>query len=231
MMAHPLALQLRNLQSLVEIGVDKNTTVVFPAPLMSTIGELGAFLARETAAAQETLVSTGSLAPISLSTTPPGARRVRPAARRRRCGDARRGDDMTILAASPAAGPTDSRPARLNLRPKVKTFGVRGRSDGAWWPRTTNLQGELQALDVGVRTLTGSRIAHISYTLSAWDPAPTKAWSTLGMTKFGWFTDPAHAAFLDLTLSDYSRLVLTVIAPDTEPSQAHLELGKGSAAA
>jgi regulator of protease activity HflC (stomatin/prohibitin superfamily) len=51
MAAHPLALQLRNLQSLVEIGVDKNTTVVFPAPLMSTIGELGAFLAKETAAA------------------------------------------------------------------------------------------------------------------------------------------------------------------------------------
>jgi regulator of protease activity HflC (stomatin/prohibitin superfamily) len=51
MMAHPLALQLRNLQSLVEIGVDKNTTVVFPAPLMSTIEELGAFLSREGAAA------------------------------------------------------------------------------------------------------------------------------------------------------------------------------------
>jgi regulator of protease activity HflC (stomatin/prohibitin superfamily) len=51
MMAHPLALQLRNLQSIVEIGVDKNTTVVFPAPLMSTIGELGSFLAREAEAA------------------------------------------------------------------------------------------------------------------------------------------------------------------------------------
>ncbi len=50
MMAHPLALQLRNLQSLVEIGVDKNTTVVFPAPLMSTIQELGAFLTRESKA-------------------------------------------------------------------------------------------------------------------------------------------------------------------------------------
>jgi regulator of protease activity HflC (stomatin/prohibitin superfamily) len=50
MMAHPLALQLRNLQTLVEISVDKNSTVVFPAPLMSTIQELGAFLARETAA-------------------------------------------------------------------------------------------------------------------------------------------------------------------------------------
>ena len=50
MMTHPLALQLRNLQTLVEIGVDKNTTVVFPAPLMSTIQELGAFLVRETTA-------------------------------------------------------------------------------------------------------------------------------------------------------------------------------------
>ena len=51
MMAHPLALQLRNPQTLVEVAVDKNSTVVFPAPLMSTIGELGAFLAREGAAA------------------------------------------------------------------------------------------------------------------------------------------------------------------------------------
>ena len=30
--------------------MDQNTTVVFPAPLMSTIQELGAFLAREQAA-------------------------------------------------------------------------------------------------------------------------------------------------------------------------------------
>ena len=61
MMAHPLALQLRNLQSLVEIGVDKNTTVVFPAPLMSTIEELGSFIAAEKAAA-------------SLATQAPGTR-------------------------------------------------------------------------------------------------------------------------------------------------------------
>ncbi|MBF6172353.1 MULTISPECIES: slipin family protein [Nocardia] len=50
MMAHPLALQLRNLQTLIELGVDKNTTVVFPAPLMSAISEVGTFLAREKAA-------------------------------------------------------------------------------------------------------------------------------------------------------------------------------------
>jgi hypothetical protein len=51
MMAHPLALQLRNLQTMVEIAVDKNSTIMFPAPLMSTIEEIGAFLSREAAAA------------------------------------------------------------------------------------------------------------------------------------------------------------------------------------
>jgi regulator of protease activity HflC (stomatin/prohibitin superfamily) len=59
MMAHPLALQLRNLQSLVEIGVDKNSTVVFPAPLMTTIAELGAFLAREQNAAIPVVTPNG----------------------------------------------------------------------------------------------------------------------------------------------------------------------------
>jgi len=51
MMRHPLALQLRNLQTLLELGVEKNTTIVFPAPLMSAIGELTAFLTRESGAA------------------------------------------------------------------------------------------------------------------------------------------------------------------------------------
>jgi len=66
MMAHPLALQLRNLQSLVEIGVDKNTTVVFPAPIMTTIAELGSFIAHEAAAAA--------------SATPPSPKAASPAA-------------------------------------------------------------------------------------------------------------------------------------------------------
>jgi hypothetical protein len=54
---------LRNLQTLVEISVDKNSTVIFPAPLMSTIQELGAFLKNETQA-------VGDL-PVSPVTPPP----------------------------------------------------------------------------------------------------------------------------------------------------------------
>jgi len=68
MMAHPLALQLRNLQSLVEIGVDKNTTVVFPAPLMTTIAELGAFLAREATASTPSAAITADEQPARTAT-------------------------------------------------------------------------------------------------------------------------------------------------------------------
>ena len=73
MMAHPLALQLRNLQSLVEIGVDKNTTVVFPAPLMSTIGELGTFLTREATAAATRTAPSGITKLTPAVVAPPGA--------------------------------------------------------------------------------------------------------------------------------------------------------------
>ncbi len=48
MMQHPIALQLRNLQTLVEISVDHNSTIIFPAPLMSAVTDLVSFLTRET---------------------------------------------------------------------------------------------------------------------------------------------------------------------------------------
>jgi hypothetical protein len=75
MMAHPLALQLRNLQTLVEIGVDHNTTVVFPAPLMSTIQELGAFLTREANAVSNVTRTAPPTAspPERVSSTPPSS--------------------------------------------------------------------------------------------------------------------------------------------------------------
>ncbi len=69
MMAHPLALQLRNLQTLAELGVEKNTTVVFPAPMMSAIGEISSFLTRETAAAKEITPPLAPAEPPALSWT------------------------------------------------------------------------------------------------------------------------------------------------------------------
>jgi len=45
--AHPIALQLRNLQVLLEIASEKNSTILFPASFMSTIRDLKDFVESE----------------------------------------------------------------------------------------------------------------------------------------------------------------------------------------
>ena len=47
MMAHPIALQLRNLQTLSEIATEKNSTIIFPAQFMSTISDIQKFIGEE----------------------------------------------------------------------------------------------------------------------------------------------------------------------------------------
>ncbi len=47
MAAHPIALQLRNLQTMAEISVEKNSTIIFPAQFMSTISEVKKFMELE----------------------------------------------------------------------------------------------------------------------------------------------------------------------------------------
>lgn len=44
---HPIALQLRNLQVLSEIAVEKNSTIVFPSQLFSTVDSLKKFVSGE----------------------------------------------------------------------------------------------------------------------------------------------------------------------------------------
>jgi len=47
MAAHPIALQLRNLQTMAEISVEKNSTIIFPAQLMSTVNDIKKFITGE----------------------------------------------------------------------------------------------------------------------------------------------------------------------------------------
>ena len=58
--------------------MDNNTTVVFPAPLMSAIGDIGTFFARETAAAS-TMLEPPIVAPSANEETTPGASAKKPA--------------------------------------------------------------------------------------------------------------------------------------------------------
>ena len=45
--AHPIALQLRNLQVLSDISVEKNSTIIFPSQFLDTIDSVKAFMAKE----------------------------------------------------------------------------------------------------------------------------------------------------------------------------------------
>jgi regulator of protease activity HflC (stomatin/prohibitin superfamily) len=45
--AHPIALQLRNLQTLTEIATEKNSTIVFPAQFMDTVSAVKNFMSSE----------------------------------------------------------------------------------------------------------------------------------------------------------------------------------------
>jgi regulator of protease activity HflC (stomatin/prohibitin superfamily) len=45
--AHPIALQLRNLQVLSEISVEHNSTIVFPAQFLDSVRAIGGFVQRE----------------------------------------------------------------------------------------------------------------------------------------------------------------------------------------
>lgn len=44
---HPIALQLRNLQVLSDIAVEKNSTIVFPSQFLDTVQSVKAFMAKE----------------------------------------------------------------------------------------------------------------------------------------------------------------------------------------
>jgi len=46
---HPVALQLRTLQTMAEISVEKNSTIIFPAQFMTTVQEALAALAKDSA--------------------------------------------------------------------------------------------------------------------------------------------------------------------------------------
>jgi len=47
---HPVALQLRTLQTMAEISVEKNSTIIFPAQFMTTVQEALAQIAKDSAA-------------------------------------------------------------------------------------------------------------------------------------------------------------------------------------
>ncbi|GAA2499017.1 hypothetical protein GCM10009858_41710 [Terrabacter carboxydivorans] len=121
------------------------------------------------------------------------------------------------------AGAT-SPPARLVLSPRP---GVEA-SDGVWWPRTIDLATEVPLLDVAVQERVHARIARIGYERSHWSAAPGRIRTSLGITHLGWFEHSRYPDQILLSLSNYQRLVLTVLLPGSDEVTANAALESAS---
>ena len=63
---HPIALQLRNLQVLAEIAIEKNSTIIFPAQFLDSVHALAQFVAGE----RNTAVMPGGAASVDAPASP-----------------------------------------------------------------------------------------------------------------------------------------------------------------
>lgn len=92
--------------------------------------------------------------------------------------------------------------------------------DGVWWPRSDVLEDEIPDLDRVVDEVLGATVARFSYVLGSWTDQPRKVRASDHLVKLGWFSTGSHPHVVDLSLSDYRRVLLTVIAPGTPEEEA-----------
>ncbi|WP_329382864.1 DUF5994 family protein [Streptomyces sp. NBC_01351] len=105
--------------------------------------------------------------------------------------------------------------ARLSLTPKT---ALAGRLDGAWWPRSRDLETELPALAAALEEPWG-RITRVTVNPTRWPVVPHTIPVTGRTLHVGWFTeqDPDKLILLSYTVG---RWDLLVIPPETEPTAA-----------
>lgn len=122
-----------------------------------------------------------------------------------------------LLRAVPFRAPT----ARLALRTQSPSAGP-AELDGAWWPRSRDLQSELSALAEVLDPLWG-RITRVGVNPRNWPILPPRIFVNGHVVKVGWFTtelDPHGIVLLSYTAGRWNLLV---IPPETDaPSAARL---------
>ncbi|SEB63499.1 DUF5994 family protein [Streptomyces sp. PAN_FS17] len=121
------------------------------------------------------------------------------------------------LRAVPFRAPT----ARLALRSEGPSAG-RAELDGAWWPRSRDLPGELSALADVLDPLWG-RITRIALNPRHWPVLPPRLVVNGHVVKVGWFTSELDPHRIVLLSYSAGRWNLLVIPPETDaPSAARL---------
>ncbi|WP_406410425.1 DUF5994 family protein [Streptomyces sp. NBC_01614] len=106
-------------------------------------------------------------------------------------------------------------PARLSLTPKTT---LAGRLDGAWWPYSRDLEGELPPLVAALEEPWG-RITRVTVNPARWPVVPHTVPVDGRKLHVGWFTeqDPDKLILLSYTVG---RWDLLVIPPETVPAAA-----------
>ncbi|WP_327377343.1 DUF5994 family protein [Streptomyces sp. NBC_01216] len=106
-------------------------------------------------------------------------------------------------------------PARLSLTPMTTLVG---RLDGAWWPRSRDLEAELPPLAAALEEPWG-RVTRVTVNPTRWPVVPHTV-AVHGRTlHVGWFTEQ-HPDTLILLSYTVGRWDLLVIPPETAPAAA-----------
>ncbi|MER5518625.1 DUF5994 family protein [Streptomyces sp. NPDC002763] len=115
---------------------------------------------------------------------------------------------------SPSA--PSSSPLRLSLAPAGATSAL---LDGAWWPRSRDLEAELPTLTAVLDPLWG-RITRVTVNPTHWPVVPRKVPVAGHVVKVGWFLAEQDPHELLLLSYRVGRWNLLVIPPETEPVSA-----------
>ena len=105
---------------------------------------------------------------------------------------------------------------RLRLKPKAPSTGY---VDGAWWPHSADLAAELPDL-LAVLSVRLGVIGRVMYNLGEWAKVPSRL-ATGGRTVRldGYQRQPVNT--IEVVGLDNARIALLVVAPQTDPDQAH----------
>ncbi|MFJ9945328.1 DUF5994 family protein [Streptomyces erythrochromogenes] len=106
-------------------------------------------------------------------------------------------------------------PARLSLTPKTT---LAGQLDGAWWPRTRDLEVELPPLAAALDETWG-RVTRVTVNPARWPVVPRTVAVAGRVLHVGWFTeqDPDKLILLSYTVG---RWDLLVVPPETAAAAA-----------
>ena len=125
---------------------------------------------------------------------------------------------VTTISIPPEAVPVVPPPSglRLELRDASR---IRGRVDGAWWPRSRDMAQELPPL-VEVLDRVWGRITRVTVHEGMWPDLPAKVAVGAHVVRLGWFDSEQESADLCLFSYTVGRWDLLVIPPECDPERA-----------